>query len=573
MKLQMKMKPRDLYDISKQVLENEDMKENNLEADANESDILSDGTQSQSIMENTGIIDEKIRNEDENNLESGGEKAVDEMNLTNQALIDRRKEKINKIKQEISKKAELLERVKEALIDIPEKHARSRSNSIETYSSCKSTGSSRRDSLSNSVDGRARRLSSVESYIADKFKKEKRKRSSSSSSSRNKHSRKSSVDDQENKHKRRKTHSKKKKKKKHQSHSGSDSDGIPGVDYIVIGFKGCKEMRVGLHKLDIDESDSVSAEEMLKFVSKKEKLKPKRHKNDNSKDFEVPLVPKISNSQPKSPASNSSVKPNTFSGFSAEFAKFLAQGRNENEKENEVLQRIKSMPAMQRQSKNDLVKPDIKSNTEDNSSKGEPGSRGTLSENSEGSENEHGESSTSDMCLSTNHTLAHENISTLNSVDDVFLGEVSEKSDVVTNEEEMLNKSAKKHSWKKKKGNTIHDRMSRAFVGKSKRRKKHKHSPRKSSKFSNSLNALYDATIENLQSSPVIENYAGPIKLKINLKSLRRSPDFDLYSDDVESDYDAPFCDTMYKLAWYSPPESETGELSPPQPLSPEQMS
>ena len=564
----------ELYDISKQVLENEEVIENKIEA--GESDELL-GAKSQSVIENTEENDENMKTEAENMkteaelAESGTEKTIEEMNLTNKSQLDSRKEKINKMKQEISKKTELLEKVKEALIDMPEKYARSRSNSIETYSSCKSSGSSRRDSLSNSVDGRARRLSSVESYIANQFRKEKRKRSSSSSSSRNKHSRKSSISDQENKHKRRKTHTKKKKKKKHQSHSGSDSDGIPGVDYIVIGFKGCRQMRVGLHKLDVDESDSVSAEEMLKFVSKKEKLKPRRHKNDNSKEFEVPLVPKVSNSQPKSPVSNCSAKPNTFSGFSAEFAKFLAQGRNENEKENEVLKRIRTMPGGLKQTRHDFVKPDSKANSEDNSSKGEPGSRGTMSENSEGSENEQGESSTSDMCLSTNHTFAHENVSTVSSVDDVFLGNTGDNSDMVASNEEILNKSMKKHSLKKKKGNTIHDRMSRAFVGK--RRKKHKHSPRKSSKFSNSLNALYDATIENLQPSPVKENYEGPIKLKINLKSLRRSPDFELYSDDVDSDYDAPFCDTMYKLAWYSPPESETGELSPPQPLSPEQMS
>ena len=564
----------ELHDIAKQdSFENEDMMENSIEADAYKSEILSDEAQSKSVVESEETNDENSRIEKVIDGESGVKNADDEMNLVDHTSLDKRKEKINKIKREISLKEELLEKVKERLIDMPEKLARSRSNSIETYNSSKS--SSRRDSLSNSIDGRARRLSSVESYIADKFKKEKRKRSSSSSSSRNKHSGKSSIDDQENKHKRRKTHSKKKKKKKHRSHSESDSDGVPGVDYIVIGFKGCKEMRVGLHKLDVDESDSVSAEEMLKVLSKKEKLKPKRHKQDNSKDFEIPVIPKLSNNQPKSPVSSASVKPNAFSGFSAEFARFLAQSRHENENKGDILQKIKNrlMPATPRQFKNDIGKPDNKSSSEDHSSKGEPGSQRSSSlENSEGSENEHGESSTSDMCLSTNHTVTHENISTSKSVGDVFLGEVGDRHDKIDRERSRTSVVVKKHSSKKKKGNTIHDRMSRAFVGK-RRKKKHSHSPRKSSKFTNSLNVLYDATIENLQPSPIKESNAGPIKLKINLKSLRRSPDFELYSDDVDSDYDAPYCDTMYKLAWYSPPESETGDLSPPQPLSPEQMS
>lgn len=501
--------------------------------------------------------------------------AVNVMENTN---IYKRKELINKIKQEISMKEELLEKVKERLIEaLPDKRinpevyemvhkSRSRSDSIETYSSSES--SSRRDSLSNSIDmGRAKRLSSVDSFISNKFKNEKRKRSSSSSSSRNINTSRLSKDDRESKHKRRANHSKRKKQRRYLNYSDSDSDGIPGVDYIVVGrFKGHKEMRVILHKVDVDESDSVNAQEMMLAQSKKERIK-QGNKIDTGKEDEIPCMINPYNNEHRSPVSDVTLKSNPFSGFSAEFEKFLAQGRSENKNRTNGTQIMSGQPMNNN-----------KPSSEDCSWKGDAGSHGNSSvENSDGSGNEHGESSSSDMCLSTNHTILHENISAFKPSDEIniFLGELSNensKIDEVSKQKLCLSVVSNKHSPKKKKRNTIHDRMSRAFVGKRRKRQS-----RKPTKLINSLSALHDATMEklteDLQQSPLRDSRTGPIKLKINLKCLRRSSNFELYCDDVDSDYDAPYCDTMYKLAWYSPPESETGDISPPQPLSPEQIS
>ena len=443
--------------------------------------------------------------------------------------------------------------------------SRSRSNSYESFSSSKC--SSRRESSSNSNDfGRPKRQSSIESYVAQMLEKTKGKRKrSSSNSSQNINTCKSSFEDQENNHKRRKKHSKKKRKKKHRNHNDSDSDGIPGVDYIVVGrFKGHKEMRVVLHKIDADKLDSLSAEEMILTQSEKEKGTPKRQKLNSGDEDDIPCPPNTS-------VSNATIQSNAFTGFSAEFEKFLAQTRDGNSLNNKTNKSRKPFTQMPRQHTNMFGSPESKPNSEDSSSKGESATRSSTTENSDGSANEHGESSSSDMCLSTNHSVSYQNVPTFSSAGElnIFLGELADKNNKTACEnglkQQRLHVSIKrKHSHKRKKRNTIHDRMSRAFVG----RKRKKHSSRKPTKLMNSLSVLHNATMEKLTE----DNKLGPIKLKINLKSLRRYPDYELYSDDVDSDYDAPYCDTMYKLAWYSPPESETGDLSPPQPLSPEQM-
>ena len=438
--------------------------------------------------------------------------------------------------------------------------SRSRSNSHESFSSDKCR--SRRESSSNSTDiDRNKRLSSIERYSPDLFQKVKgkRKRSSSSNSSRNVKSSKS--DDQENKHKKRKSHSKKKKKSANQD---SDSDGVPGVDYIVVGrFKGHKEMKVVLHKLDIDDDlESVSAEEVLMTQSKVEKTVTRRK---SYPDIETKLT-----NVPKPSTAAASSKPSTFSGFSAEFEKFLAQSRNEIPLNSDSILTKKEFN--QNTMKPHPYSVDSKSSSEDGLSRGESVyQRSSAVENSDGSTNQIGESSSSDMCLSTNHTVTYENLSTFSSKD--FLSKVGDKNskpDIphAFQYQKSIESVGDKHTKKKKKSSTFHDRMSRAFVGKRKR----KHSTKKSSKLMNSLSVLHNATMENLQQPPFNDTWAGPIKLKINLKSLRRSKDFELYSDDVDSDYDTPYCDTMYKLSWYSPPESETGDISPPQPLSPEQL-
>ena len=99
----------------------------------------------------------------------------------------------------------------------------------------------------------------------------------------------------------------------------------------------------------------------------------------------------------------------------------------------------------------------------------------------------------------------------------------------------------------KKRVMSLHKRMSNAFCGTKTRRTKRKSDKTKSeqTKIWNTLSLLHDATVAQLSSPNTT------------------------YADEAEKDHKTEFVDVMYKLALFSPPQSEHGGDSPPQPLSP----
>ena len=111
------------------------------------------------------------------------------------------------------------------------------------------------------------------------------------------------------------------------------------------------------------------------------------------------------------------------------------------------------------------------------------------------------------------------------------------------NDDESSRDSGKSGKSSKKKKESYHKRLENAFCKSSKRVKR----KASSNKLLSTLDPLHQATLSNLT------NIAK-----------------DSYSDLIlEDDHDCEFEDVMYKLALYSPPVSDHGNLSPPQAMSP----
>lgn len=88
---------------------------------------------------------------------------------------------------------------------------------------------------------------------------------------------------------------------------------------------------------------------------------------------------------------------------------------------------------------------------------------------------------------------------------------------------------------------SYHKRLSNAFCGKTRRPKR----KADQNKIWNTLSLLHNATVAQLTSPHAT------------------------YDDGVDNDHSSEYMDVMYKLALYSPPQSEHGGQSPPQPMSP----
>jgi hypothetical protein len=460
------------------------------------------------------------------------------------------------------------------------------------------------------------------------FKRVKKSRTYGSSTASSRKSSRSSSLDQDSM--RKKCKSKKKNVRKSYRYD-SDSDGIPGVDYIVVNrFKGRKELRVVLEKLQIDKDVSVSNEHKKNGLSsrmKSEKVEKSGVEEKESKN-------NIERSAEPS-------KSECLTGYSAEFEKFLASKsepadiKNESDSDTEdcdfpdIVSCVSSEDNKKHKEKDEAVIPKTVCDTYgtksdgtefidesekkgcDSSSKIENGLKSTdclhgpvndqerqditedvgiLRQNG-CSSNHAGESFS--LCLkSCSSSVLFENDSNIRNVS-VLTGTRDFSS---SSEEEKILKHAfvgpkngtknqlKFDSKKKKASKSIHDGSVFCSRGRKKRPK-----PRKSrsSKLMCSLSALHDATLEKLTSFPVFgevdtgnsSSSQSPTKSRdisdvdspARWQPRMKTPDFELYLDRTD-DHVSHFEDTLYKLAYLSPMSSDTCCDSPPRPLSPKEM-
>lgn len=510
---------------------------------------------------------------------------------------------------------------------------RSRSSSRESHLATSPRSSRRNSVVLSSMSGdeekcfwsvgsvkRSQSSDGSDSYKSDpkRVKMYKSATNGSSSAGSRKSSRSSSFDQD-----RRKKKYKSKKKQKKTYRYDSDSDGIPGVDYIVVNrFKGRKELRVVVDK--------------LKLVSEENDLCDKKINGFNSKVKSENLV----KSEGKYEEGNNNVKSSTsksFTGFSAEFEKFLANQsvpakiicdsdsdtedidfpahlKHENAIENtEEVQGSKDELIL---SKNGLntskgsrydgtedfssIKgsadfDNLRGTKEDNSRKDEVEKditrTDTVRKKSEGSSGTYeGEFLSLSLKTASGSVLfkqdgINRNVSFLTGLRDF-----SSSSDEEQTEKQLLDgpkknkkKPGKSDGKKKKTSKSIHD----GSVFCSKSRKKKPKSKSRPSKLMCSLSALHDATLEKLTSFQVLSDMEtcnssssqSPAKSRemsdldspVRWQPRVKTPDFELYLDRTD-DHISPFEDTMYKLAYLSPMSSDSNTDSPPRPLSPKEM-
>ena len=511
-----------------------------------------------------------------------------------------------------------------------DKGRRSRSSSVESCSrSNSSTAMSRTNSMIGSGDDMAVEQSHVLNNVSKRRHKsensdagKRQKRVSSANSSTPAGSRKGSRSSSCETNGKKK--SKFKKIKQRTYRYDSDSDGIPGVDYIVTRrFKGQKELRVVVDKLDEDSLGKYSeiAKKMNGF---------------NSDGYEN-QVSSTESEVRNTCESEGDVKKETdrpFSGFSAEFEKFLAQAGSapvvsdsdtedcditdivkkktqdvENEKcsiesEKKVnndygdkegdYSRLKS--EVDEKGDNCERDNDIKEiqkenldvlNAVNNNAVSAVNEDGVLKK-IEGVQCKTGECMCVDVCSSSCSCLpCFKNTNVNNSVSSLTgthnFSSSSEDEDYVEtkkvqrNMQNALNTRPKAETKKRKMPNKLHD--GRAFCTKS-RKKRQRAKP---SKLMSTLSVLHDATMEKLTSAQLNSDmdtsssnqspskYQSASDVDSPCKIRTKTPDFELYADKSD-DHNTVYEDTMYKLAYLSPIPYDTSSIIPPQPLSPQEM-
>ena len=446
----------------------------------------------------------------------------------------------------------------------------------------------------------------------------------SSTASSRKSSRSSSLDQDSV---RKKCKSKKKNTRKSYRYD-SDSDGIPGVDYIVVNrFKGRKELRVVIEKLKIDKDVNVVMDHKKNGLNsriKKEKLqKSDFEKKEIKNDIKRGTEPS---------------KSKCLSGYSAEFEKFLASKseprdiKNESDSDTEdcdfpdIVSCVKPEDT-EKQEENEIVvhrtdacdsyitkcdgtefieetecesQSKMKSDFKDMDCLDGPVDEQQRQDITEdvGEVRQNGCSSkiggeSFSLCLKTCFSsVMFENDSNIRNVS--FLTGTKDFSS--SSEEEKIvklthkgPKNGKKNQMKfdtkkKRVSKSIHDGSVFCSRGRKRRPKPKKLRP---SKLMCSLSALHDATLEKLTSFPVygevdtgnssssqspaksrdISDIDSPVRWQPRMKT----PDFELYLDRTD-DHISHFEDCLYKLAYLSPMSSDGCCDSPPRPLSPKEM-
>lgn len=520
-------------------------------------------------------------------------------------------------------------------INIGARNIRSRSSSIDSQL-IPSRSSSRQNSVilsGMSCDEDQSFLSSVESvkrcqssdesdYNSDSKKVKHMKLGTyrSSSACSRKSSWSSSLDQDTNK---KKCRSRKSRKKPNRHQNGDDSDGIPGVDYIVVNrFKGHKELRVVVEKLKVLHDSEVGLETL--------NCGEKRKNGFNSRlNSEHP-----SNNGVKYQKDDSNVKTETkqsklSTGFSAEFEKFLASQtypqvldpdsdsdtqdcdfpdgmdcQNSASDKSKIVNdersqgnRSSGTEISQQSRRNIVVSRTIEDGeaiqddlnvtneamlTDQVSVEAERSERANFTASHEGEFSCSKNSSCSVVYKQDKH---YTNVSSLTGLRDFSSSSEDEHNDKQRSigPNTFQQKQCKSDGKRKKVSKSIHD----GSVFCSKARKKRKKIMPRPSKLMCTLSVLHDATLEKLTSaqafsdmetgtssssqSPAksrdLSDIDSPIRWQVKVKT----PDFEIYSDRT-NDHLSMFEDTMYKLAYLSPMSSDGCCDSPPQPLSPKEM-
>ncbi|XP_052808091.1 uncharacterized protein LOC128236972 isoform X1 [Mya arenaria] len=445
--------------------------------------------------------------------------------------------------------------------------SRSRSSSMGSVSSM---SRSRRNSLisgeesaMDTVSSRSsKRRKSSDNSDSNKTgsKRSKRVLSSNSATSSRRGSRCSSVEKGAGDKKKTKC-----KSKKSNYRYDSDSDGIPGVDYIVTNkFKGQKELRVVVNKLDVGNLDENSMHES--------KLNG-YNKCKQNKD----LVESVNENLDGVKSERTCNKAVT--GFSAEFEKFLAakqkftietdsdtedndtsEKNSDNDKEKSVTVNQDNPSTLDNSTSSSAV---VILDTKNNQT--------LVIEEVESSDEGH----TNRRSVCQSRKQADRPDLHINSGIKDISSSSGEESELESVKVAFGSRSLENFNKKKKKTpNKKHD--GRAFV--TKRRKRTKSS--RPTKLMCTLSVLHDATMEKLTSQKFSDidtssSNQSPMKSRDTASDSDSSfrpfvtlPDYETYNDRSD-DHQAVFEDTMYKLAYLSPPPPDKDCDSPPRPLTP----
>ena len=127
--------------------------------------------------------------------------------------------------------------------------------------------------------------------------------------------------------------------------------------------------------------------------------------------------------------------------------------------------------------------------------------------------------------------------------DDAMSEDSSHESDYSV-KRSRVRKQGQAKKVKRKQPRSMYERLSTCFV--TKRHKKRKSNGTQSAKFMDTLSLLHNITLAKLTDSPSSSSY-----------------------NDSTDDHKTPYNDVMFNLALFSPPSSDTGGVSPPQPMSP----
>lgn len=507
---------------------------------------------------------------------------------------------------------------------LPTDRSRSRSSSLESPGR-----SSRTPSRANSLVGSgdevavdsanmlinvAKRRHSVETSNPGKRRRRTTSSNSSTAPGSRKGSRSSSCDNERKKKK------SKNKNKKRPYRYDSDSDGIPGVDYIVTNkFKGQKELRVVVSKLDEDSLSKYSDTNNRVNGYKSDSYGEVYSDRASSAESEV-----RNTCESEGDVKKDSEKP--FTGFSAEFEKFLSRSSapplSDSDTEdcdiNEFVDKNKSDDSLIKDKakecefdpNNDapvleVVKPVGKVLLEDRD-------RSIKTENIDGTMNdfieeaslpaakelstetarvqfETGECMSVDVCSSScsclrccKNTNVNNSVSSFTGIKDFSSSSEDEEDQGdkkgLENFQIQQKSKSKSETKKRKAPNIKHD--GRAFCTKRPRKRKPRARP---TKLMNTLSVLHNATLEQLTNAQfnsdvdTSSSNQSPCKcqsasdVESSFRTRTKTPDFELYADRSD-DHNTLYEDTMYKLAYLSPIHAENGNIAPPQPLSPQEM-
>lgn len=471
---------------------------------------------------------------------------------------------------------------------------------------------------SSMLQGVVRRRHSAENSEPAKCHKRVSSSNSSTTAGSRKGSRSSSCENDSRK-------KSKSKKKRHRPYRyDSDSDGIPGVDYIVTNrFKGQKELRVVVDKLDEDSIERYSeiAKKMNGFSSEGFGNRASSAESEVRNTCESEGDVKKENDRP-------------FSGFSAEFEKFLAKTcsapvsspvmsdsdtedcdfakmvHSNNVKQDEFEKGVENVEIemslcqtdeagksdAKAESKN--AENDVENNTQNKVNELKDAKREdstvvngeVLSMKMDGVQYKTGECMSIDVCSNSRsclqcckNTNVNNSVSSLTGVKD-FSSSSEDEEDFQGAKKEprsfqsVTETKPKAETKKRKMPNKLHD--GRAFCTKKSRKKRVRAKP---TKLMCTLSVLHDATMEKLSNAQFNSDmdtsssnqspckYQSASDQESPFKPRTKTPDFELYADKSD-DYKTEYEDTMYKLAYLSPIPSEKCSLLPPQPLSPQEM-